>query len=73
MASLQGHPEWRRLFPQAPQPRDGEVVKNYPWVPVLYQEAAAALECPVGTVRSRLNRARAILARKLSGAARSIG
>src|SRR5439155_8973266 len=36
------HPEWRRLFPQAPQPRDGEVVKNYPWVPVLYQETFAA-------------------------------
>jgi RNA polymerase sigma-70 factor (ECF subfamily) len=36
-----------------------------------YQEAAEALECPVGTVRSRLNRARAILAQKLSSAARS--
>jgi RNA polymerase sigma-70 factor (ECF subfamily) len=32
-----------------------------------YEEAAAALECPVGTVRSRLSRARAMLARKLSG------
>jgi hypothetical protein len=42
MASLQGHPEWRRLFPQAPQPHDGEVVKNYPWVPVLYRETFAA-------------------------------
>ncbi len=42
MASLQGHPEWRRLFPRAPQPRDGEVVKNYPWVPILYQETFIA-------------------------------
>jgi hypothetical protein len=39
MASLQGHPEWRRHFPQAPTPAAGEVVKNYPWVPVRYQEA----------------------------------
>jgi RNA polymerase sigma-70 factor (ECF subfamily) len=31
-----------------------------------YQDAAAALECPVGTVRSRLNRARSVLAQKLS-------
>jgi hypothetical protein len=42
MASLQGHPEWRRLFPRTPQPHDGEVVKNYPWIPVLYEEAFAA-------------------------------
>jgi RNA polymerase sigma-70 factor (ECF subfamily) len=30
-----------------------------------YEEAAAALSCPVGTVRSRLHRARALLAEKL--------
>ena len=32
-----------------------------------YEEAAVALECPVGTVRSRLSRARAMLAQKLTG------
>ncbi|MBZ5605134.1 MAG: RNA polymerase sigma factor [Acidobacteriia bacterium] len=37
---------------------------------VSYQDAADVLECPVGTVRSRLNRGRAMLAQKLSGAAR---
>lgn len=31
-----------------------------------YEDAAFALGCPVGTVRSRLSRARAMLARKLS-------
>jgi len=34
-----------------------------------YEEAASALDCPVGTVRSRLNRGRSMLARKLRGAA----
>lgn len=32
-----------------------------------YEEAAVVLDCPVGTVRSRLSRARAMLAKKLSG------
>src|SRR5579862_6428174 len=36
---------------------------------VSYQDAADALECPVGTVRSRLNRGRAMLAQKLRGKA----
>lgn len=33
-----------------------------------YEDAAFALGCPVGTVRSRLSRARAILAKKLASA-----
>jgi hypothetical protein len=39
MASLQGHQEWRRLFKDVPKPKAGEVVKVYPWVPILYREA----------------------------------
>ncbi len=38
MASLQGHPEWRRFFPKCPLPAVDEVVKTYPWVPVLSRE-----------------------------------
>ena len=34
-----------------------------------YEDAAAALDCPVGTVRSRLSRGRAMLAQKLSAKA----
>jgi RNA polymerase sigma-70 factor (ECF subfamily) len=33
-----------------------------------YEDAAGALECAVGTVRSRLHRARGLLARKLQDA-----
>ncbi|MBS1874464.1 MAG: RNA polymerase sigma factor [Acidobacteria bacterium] len=32
-----------------------------------YEDAAKAMECPVGTVRSRLHRARSMLAAKLQG------
>ena len=42
IASLQGHQEWRRLHPDFPQPKASEVVKCYPWVPILYREAFAA-------------------------------
>jgi RNA polymerase sigma-70 factor (ECF subfamily) len=35
-----------------------------------YADAAAALECAVGTVRSRLHRARAMLAEKMRGGER---
>lgn len=39
MASLQGHPEWRRLFPTAATPAENEVVKCWPWVPIGYDES----------------------------------
>lgn len=39
MASVQGHQQWRRLFKDFPRPGKDEVVKVYPWVPILYREA----------------------------------
>ncbi len=36
-----------------------------------YEEAALVLECPVGTVRSRISRGREMLARKLEGIAQA--
>lgn len=38
MASIQTHQEYRRFFPDLPKTGTNEVVKNYPWVPVLYKE-----------------------------------
>ena len=42
MASLQTHEEWRRFFPKAATPASNEVVKTYPWVPILSREPFAA-------------------------------
>lgn len=42
MASLQGHDEWRRLFPNFPAAKSNEVVKTYPWVPICYRESFTA-------------------------------
>lgn len=58
MASLQGHHEWRRLHKELPHPRPGEVVKCYPWTPVLYREVFDA----------QLARVKKLLADRLSPA-----
>ncbi len=42
MASLQGHAEWRRFSPAVPDPAADEVVKTYPWVPILSRETSTA-------------------------------
>lgn len=42
--------------------RDRETLLLYAWGDLTYEEVAAALRIPVGTVRSRLNRVRRLLA-----------
>ncbi|MBK9387031.1 MAG: hypothetical protein IPN34_19625 [Planctomycetes bacterium] len=38
LASLQGHEEWRTRIADAPEPGAEEVVKLWPWVPILTRE-----------------------------------
>lgn len=52
MASLQGHTEWRRLFPDFPATASNEVAKTYPWVPICYQES---FEAQLNRIAERLN------------------
>jgi hypothetical protein len=39
MASLGMHDDWQKRFPNAPRPKQGQVAKAFPWVPIWYQEA----------------------------------
>ncbi|MFC7547055.1 RNA polymerase sigma factor [Plantactinospora sp. GCM10030261] len=48
-------------------PSDRDVLLLVAWEELTYEQVAAALEIPVGTVRSRLNRARKKVRRALSG------
>jgi RNA polymerase sigma-70 factor (ECF subfamily) len=50
---------------RALEPRDREVLLLFAWAELGYAEIAVALAIPVGTVRSRLNRARAQVRREL--------
>ncbi|MCA9064324.1 MAG: hypothetical protein KDA96_14740 [Planctomycetaceae bacterium] len=73
MASLQGHPEWRRLHPDAPQPTQGQVIKNYPWVPILYHEASVAQLDRVKQLLSEIPPAAAVFLNGLQGAPSACG
>ncbi|MEQ9411473.1 MAG: hypothetical protein RIK87_27410 [Fuerstiella sp.] len=74
MASLQGHQEWRRFFPDAPEPqRQSEVIKNYPWVPVLYRESFDAQLKRVSRLLSAMPKPDGILLNDLQGAPSACG
>lgn len=74
MASLQGHSEWRRFFKSVPQPqKNREVVKNYPWVPVLYKEAFEAHRLRVQRLLQGKPIAKGILLNDLQGAPSACG
>lgn len=51
MASIQGHPEWRRFFPEFPKTPPGQVVKVFPWVPISF---AGAFEAQLAKVKRQL-------------------
>ncbi len=73
MASLQGHPEWRRLFPDAPKPADGEVIKNYPWTPIYYQETFDAHLKRIAKLLNGLPPAKSIFLNDLQAAPSACG
>ena len=48
-------------------PRDRDVLLLVAWEELTYEEVAVALEIPVGTVRSRINRARNLIRTAIAG------
>ncbi|MGE3778086.1 MAG: hypothetical protein AB7F89_12940, partial [Pirellulaceae bacterium] len=74
MASLQGHSEWRRFFQDVPRPKPNvEVVKNYPWVPVLYEETFEAHRQRVQQLLRGMPAAKGIFLNDLQGAPSACG
>ena len=74
MASLQGHNEWRRFHPRFPEPKDDqEVVKTYPWVPILYKESFAAHVIRIREMLRGLPAAKGIFLNDLQGAPSACG
>ncbi len=73
MASLQGHAEWRRLFPDVPEPTDRQVIKNSPWVPVLYRESFEAHSDRIKQLLSNKPAAQRIWLNDLQGAPSACG
>ena len=73
MASIQTHEEWRRFFPDVPRPKTGEVVKVYPWVPVLYEETFKVHLQRVESLLSRMPTPRRLFLNDLQGAPSACG
>lgn len=73
MASLQGHSEWRRSFRDIPRPAEHEVVKVYPWVPILYRESFAAQLQRVTDLLRSLPPAEGVFLNDLQGAPSACG
>lgn len=73
MASLQTHEEWRRFFPNAPKPQSDEVVKTYPWVPILSRKPFDAQLKRVRSSISGLPTAKYVFLNDLQGAPSACG
>lgn len=73
MASLQGHAEWRRFFPKSSEPDDSEVVKTYPWVPILSREGFDAQLARVTRLAADLPTPAGLFLNDLQGAPSACG
>jgi hypothetical protein len=73
LSSLQGHPEWRRFHKDFPQPKSDEIVKAYPWVPILYREAFEAHQARLAKLLEGLPETGGIFLNDLQGGPSACG
>jgi hypothetical protein len=73
MASIQGHPEWRRFYPDFPKERDDQMVKVFPWVPIFYQGAIEAQVTKVQKLLKAWPAAEGVFLNDLQGAPSACG
>jgi hypothetical protein len=74
MASLGMHMDWQARFPQAPEPKAGEVAKAFPWVPIGTREAFDAHLTRIEQLLKRVPSGwRGLLLNDLQGAPSSCG
>ncbi|MCA9128274.1 MAG: hypothetical protein KDB22_14380 [Planctomycetales bacterium] len=73
MASQQTHPEWKRLFRDVPTPGPQQVVKTYPWVPILSRETFTAQKQRVQQLLSDLPEATGVFLNDIQGAPSACG
>ncbi len=73
MGSIQGHDEWRRLYPELRSLNPGEVVKVWPWVPILYRESFDAHMARLDNWLRKLPAAQRVWLHDLQGAPSACG
>lgn len=73
MASIQGHHEWRRMFPDTPKPDKGEVIKVSPWVPIFNREPFDAHVARIKSMLVKLPKPKRIWLNDIQGAPSACG
>lgn len=73
MSSLQGHPEWRRFYPSFPKVKGDEVVKTFPWIPILHQEGMDLHLKRINVILSELPAPKTVWLNNIQGAPSSCG
>ena len=73
MASIQGHPEWRRSHPTFPKVTKEQIVKVYPWVPIAYREAYEAQLSKTERILTQWPEAKLVFLNDIQGAPSACG